>query len=163
MSNANEVRAVQGNIKLPEGLKFVTKGNGKLDVKNIDARSEDFTLSCALQEDGSMTFAHYSADGFAYEGNDGGIFTFKIEAEETAAVGNYDVDLTGVVMSINGVGYEMPDLVSKVTITNSDDIGIINNGQWTMDNVVIYNLPGQRLSKPQRGVNIINGKKVIVR
>ena len=27
----------------------------------------------------------------------------------------------------------------------------------------IYNLAGQRLSKPQRGLNIIGGKKVIVR
>ena len=32
-----------------------------------------------------------------------------------------------------------------------------------VDNSVIYNLSGQRLSKAQRGVNIINGKKVIVR
>lgn len=28
---------------------------------------------------------------------------------------------------------------------------------------IIYNLKGQRLSEPQRGLNIINGKKVIVK
>ena len=39
----------------------------------------------------------------------------------------------------------------------------VDNEQWTMDNVQIYNIAGQRLSKPQRGINIINGKKVLVK
>ena len=30
-------------------------------------------------------------------------------------------------------------------------------------NTAIYNLSGQRLSQPQRGVNIVNGKKVVVK
>lgn len=34
------------------------------------------------------------------------------------------------------------------------------NGQWTMVNE-IYNLGGQRLGKMQRGINIVNGKKVL--
>ena len=38
----------------------------------------------------------------------------------------------------------------------------MNNGKWTMENV-IYNLSGQRLTRLQRGVNIINGKKVIIK
>ena len=116
LSNANVVKAVQGNIKLPDGFTFATKSNGRLDVKNVDERSEDFTLSCALQEDGSMTFAHYSGDGFAYEGSEGGVFTFKITADDSVQPGNYDIVLSDVVLSINGVGYEMPDRVSKITI-----------------------------------------------
>ena len=39
-------------------------------------------------------------------------------------------------------------------------ISTIENGQWTNDNV-IYNLAGQRLNKMQKGINIINGKKVL--
>jgi len=34
------------------------------------------------------------------------------------------------------------------------------NGQWSMVNE-IYNLGGQRLGKMQRGINIVNGKKVL--
>ncbi|MBO4661824.1 MAG: hypothetical protein J5630_03890 [Bacteroidaceae bacterium] len=49
---------------------------------------------------------------------------------------------------------------------NFDDVvtGIssMDNGQWTMDNEsVIYNLSGQRLNKMQKGINIVNGKKVL--
>ena len=46
---------------------------------------------------------------------------------------------------------------------DEDGIQTMDNGQWTMDNAEIFNLSGQRLSKPQRGVNIINGKKVVVK
>ena len=46
---------------------------------------------------------------------------------------------------------ENPDAISEI------------NGQWSMDNgQSIYNLSGQRMSKPQRGMNIINGKKIII-
>ena len=38
----------------------------------------------------------------------------------------------------------------------------MTNNESQMTNAVIYNLNGQRLSKPQRGVNIIDGKKVII-
>lgn len=47
-----------------------------------------------------------------------------------------------------------------------DGIKTIDNGQLTKDNeegAFIYNLAGQRLSKPQRGLNIIGGKKVMIR
>ena len=42
-------------------------------------------------------------------------------------------------------------------------ISSIDNGQWTIGNAEIYNLAGQRMSKAQKGVNIINGKKVLVK
>ena len=33
----------------------------------------------------------------------------------------------------------------------------------SQDNAPIYNLSGQRLSAPQKGVNIVNGKKILVK
>ena len=45
----------------------------------------------------------------------------------------------------------------------TDGVEAIENGQWTIDNAVIYNLAGQRLQKLQRGVNIVGGKKVVVK
>ena len=37
------------------------------------------------------------------------------------------------------------------------------NGQWSMVNGPVYNLAGQRLGKMQKGINIVNGKKVLVK
>ena len=42
-------------------------------------------------------------------------------------------------------------------------IGSITNGQQPMANGPIYNLAGQKMSKLQKGVNIVNGKKVLVK
>lgn len=166
MKNANEVKAVQGNIKLPEGISFVTKSNGRLDVANLNDRSEDFTLSCALQEDGSMTFAQYSADGFAYDGNEGGIFTFKVRLDEDLPFGDYAVKLSNVVMSIDGVAYEAPDRTSDMII--SIITSITDSSIADPDGAMIFDATGKRLSKLQRGVNIIHMsdgtvKKVLVK
>ena len=42
-------------------------------------------------------------------------------------------------------------------------INELTNGQQPMANGPIFNLAGQRMSKLQRGVNIVNGKKVLVK
>lgn len=39
----------------------------------------------------------------------------------------------------------------------------IENGQSATEGIEIYNIAGQRVSKLQRGVNIVNGKKVLVK
>ena len=53
--------------------------------------------------------------------------------------------------------------VKGFTIDLDDDATAIElvNGQSSMVNGSIYNLAGQRLSKAQKGVNIVNGKKIL--
>jgi hypothetical protein len=59
-------------------------------------------------------------------------------------------------------GNEVKDLVVK--FEEADGIITIDNGQKTKDNdSAVFNLAGQRLQQPLRGVNIVNGKKVIMK
>ena len=52
--------------------------------------------------------------------------------------------------------------VKAFNVIFGDDGTGIENGQWSMVNgQSIYNLAGQRLTKIQKGVNIINGKKTL--
>ena len=173
LANNDEVRAVQGNIKLPEGLSFATKASGKPDVQNLDERSEDFTLSCALQEDGSLSFAHYSAYGDAYMGNEGGIFTFKIVADSSTEPGEYGVTLSDVVLSVNGVGYEMPNRTATITVVAAvtpeprpDAVNVM----LSQSEYDIYSISGTKVRSRAtatdnlpHGIYIINGKKVVVK
>ena len=46
---------------------------------------------------------------------------------------------------------------------DTDDINSIENAALTIENATIYNLAGQRINKVQKGVNIINGKKYMVK
>ena len=51
------------------------------------------------------------------------------------------------------------------TYTNDidpDGIRAVYDGQRAMDNV-IFNLSGQRLSRLRKGINIVNGQKVLVK
>ena len=43
------------------------------------------------------------------------------------------------------------------------DIENVTSDEETKDNDVYYNLNGQRVSNPQKGVYIHNGKKVIIK
>lgn len=55
--------------------------------------------------------------------------------------------------------------VKGYAIDFNDVVGInaVDNGQPASDNVEIYNLAGQRMSRVQKGVIIINGKKILVK
>ena len=49
-----------------------------------------------------------------------------------------------------------------ISITNTTGISNINAGVDT-DNMVIYNLQGVRLNQLQKGLNIVNGKKIVIK
>ena len=51
-------------------------------------------------------------------------------------------------------GGELPDAIDSPFVLQSQNESI---------NDTVYNLSGQRLKKPQKGVNIIGGKKKLVR
>ena len=60
--------------------------------------------------------------------------------------------------SITEITESSDGLISFIFDEEALGIKTTDNRQQTTDNV-IYNLSGQRLSKPQKGINIINGKK----
>ena len=150
LSNTHNVRAVQGNIKLPAGFSFAKKSNGHPDVRNLNERSEDFTLSCAIQDDGSMTFTQYSIDGYTYEGNEGGIFTIKVTADAGIQSGTYSMSLTDVILSIEGKAYEQPDSYSSLLADGikAHDALDVHGERW-------YDLQGRKIAELQKGINII--------
>lgn len=166
LTNANNVAGVQGNIKLPAGLSFVTDGDGQPVVKNAESRSNDFTLSCHLQDDGSLSFLQYSMTGKDYMVSDGGIFTLKVQASANAEPGNYMVTLADGVLSVDGVSCEVPVHTSNITV-NNDSSGIPS--LTIRRSVDVYTLSGQMIrsqwnSKEQlpKGIYIINGRKVVI-
>ena len=77
-------------------------------------------------------------------------------ATKNSPIGDYDVVIKGA----EAQNYEISYVNGKLTITQPDGIDYIQND---FSSAGIYNLSGQRLSKPQRGVNIINDKKIVVK
>lgn len=81
---------------------------------------------------------------FKKASEDGG----KLRANRAYLSTSYDVTSAGV---------------RSLTIVFDDDETGINAIEDEQVNGTIYNLAGQRLNKPQKGINIINGKKVFVK
>ncbi|MBP5277949.1 MAG: hypothetical protein J6Z18_05620, partial [Prevotella sp.] len=71
------------------------------------------------------------------------------KAEGTIAAGKAYLDIAG-------------GSVKGFTLSFDGETGIetIDNGQLTMDNAVIYDLSGRRIEKMQKGIFIVNGKKM---
>ena len=65
------------------------------------------------------------------------------------------VDLSEVLGQQQGVKLQL--------LVDDTETGIneIEDGKITVGNASIYNLAGQRLGRIQRGVNIVNGKKIL--
>lgn len=86
---------------------------------------------------------------------------------------NYFVNTSNEVVKLSEAGnlkgmrayFNAPASASVKMYINGIETGIgqIDNEQLTIDNAHIYNIAGQRLTKAQKGVNIINGKKVLVK
>jgi len=91
-------------------------------------------------------------------------YIYTLADEDGADVGFYN--FTGETLKANRAYLPLDDHYAKVNILAPDDgttgINGIDNNTEVKDNK-IYNLNGQQLSQPQKGINIINGKKVIVR
>jgi hypothetical protein len=78
---------------------------------------------------------------------------------------NKDVEPVKYFLSDNE-DYEVVLIDNEVNLKKKMGTGIqsIENGQLIIDNgSAVYTLSGHRLNKPQKGINIINGKKVVIK
>ncbi|MBQ4228887.1 MAG: hypothetical protein II675_03675, partial [Bacteroidaceae bacterium] len=81
--------------------------------------------------------------------------------ETTETYNTYRLTVTAV----NGGNQLQIGELQLLSITPVDPTGIDKDNVIVnfSHNEAIFNLAGQRLSKPQRGINIINGKKYIIK
>ena len=88
---------------------------------------------------------------------------YVLAMPEGAQVGFYKA-IVGSTISA-GKAYLEPENASgiKAFLFGGDDATSIANVEKTIETGAIYNLAGQRLQKMQKGINIINGKKVLVK
>lgn len=129
-----EVASVTATIK--EDASATTTGN-KLDGTNIDITADRTTGEYILGN---------GEDGLGFYQRKSGR---KIGANK--AYLQLDADLAA---SVKGVLLNWDDV---------DAIRSIDNSQEPKANSQIFNLAGQRMSRVQKGVNIVNGKKVLVK
>ena len=85
---------------------------------------------------------------------------FYKAANQTVAVGKAYLSLPSDPFA-NGA--KSLNLIFDGETTGISDITRLNGNGESMNDMPIYNLSGQRIAAPQKGINIVNGKKFIVK
>lgn len=134
---------------VPEGTAVVVKAEA------AGTYALDYAPSAALDAENDLVAAteDITADGtqYALAQKSNVVGFYQVNSDVTIPAGKAYLVVSGEGEVKAFYGFEEDEATSIQTI---------DNGQWTTDGA-IYNLAGQRISKMQKGINIINGKKVL--
>jgi hypothetical protein len=73
-----------------------------------------------------------------------------------------NITIVGILVGNSSTNATINQLL-PISITNTTGINGISSNEENNKDVVIYNLQGVRQNNLKKGINIVNGKKIIVR
>jgi hypothetical protein len=159
---------LQFDITLPEGLeipeyfdeeqfddvKDIKRGSRTKSVYSIQTQpvGEALRVLCITQN--SKAF---------FTGESGDVLLITVKAADDIAIGDVDIKITNTVLSRqDGTTYKPADCTATVTVTDGTGIDEMKE-QRAESKDVYYDLSGRAVENPTKGINIIDGKKVLVK
>lgn len=88
---------------------------------------------------------------------------YEVDAVTVKDADDADVTVEKILGQDNAYQFTMPAKAVTVTVTFKNATGINSIAADKMKNATIYNMKGQRVDKAQKGLYIINGKKVMIK
>ena len=155
-NSADDITSLQFDLSMPEGLRLNTDAG----IIAVADRSDGHQLSWARQDNGTIRVVFYSAANNQFKKSSGASLRLNIAADNLAE-GEYQIDVDNIVMvSYMGDLYDS-NTTGLVNVLGTTDIRTID----TEDSkpAVIYDINGRKLNSPKKGLNVINGQKVIVK
>lgn len=148
----------QFDLYLPEGLSVAEEDGFPLVEVGSGTTARKHTVSTSEQADGSLRVVCYSNNNYTFSGSE--ILTIAIHADTDAPVGNASVSMRNITLSRPDVtGIDLADYDNELIISSGIE-GVIVDQQSDMK---VFSLSGQQLDAPRKGVNIVGGKKVMVK
>jgi uncharacterized protein YjdB len=147
----DEITLVQYDLRLPEGLSL--KMIGDEYEAGIAGRTDRESHSLSTHAiDGTTHFVLASHNNASFTGTDGAIIRMTLVADE-----NYQ----GGTVSVENILLVTP----REQETRPGDLTLGIKGIFVDQKTdkPVYNVAGQRLYVPRKGINIINGKKIVVK
>ena len=153
----DDITLVQFDLRLPSGLTLKQTG-GEYDI-DIAGRTTWRKHSLdANATNGIIRFLLASSSNATLEGASGAIIKITLKADNGYTGGT--VKLENILL-VTPAEKEIKPADVSYTIGSTGISGIITDG--TKADAPIYSLSGQRLTAPKKGINIIGGKKVVVK
>ena len=154
---SDDITLVQFDLRLPSGLTLKQTG-GEYDI-DIAGRTTWRKHSLdANATNGIIRFLLASSSNATLEGASGAIIKITLKADNGYTGGT--VKLENILL-VTPAEKEIKPADVSYTIGSTGISGIITDG--TKADAPIYSLSGQRLTAPKKGINIIGGKKVVVK
>lgn len=151
--NVDEYTAIQFDMQLPKGINLKTDAEGYVEL-NTTSRTRRHLATASQMADGAWRVICYSMNNKSMSGADGEILTFPLEGKVTGH--DAGINIQGIELVRTNLSFVHP---ADIMFNYSDATGIESISESGKSSV-IYNLNGQKLSAPSKGVNIINGNKV---
>ena len=147
MANSRDYTAFQFDLYLSEDA----------DVAQImlnTQRKQKHQLLYNKVEDGHYRVAAFSTTNRTFQNNEGELLSFEMDGKtgKEATISNIQFfDVKGNAYLFDAIGIDTETALDSVTTINNNDAS------------AVFDLQGRKLSKLQRGVNIVNGKAIIIR
>ena len=142
LTGATEMTALQFNLKLPEGVTIDTSN------ATLGSATDNHTLCIETLNNGDLLFILYSMDLNTF--TDGELLRLPVNGVQDGDTNLYTIHYA----SADAVSHEGEDVVADITSLTPNPSP--RRGE-------IYNVSGQRLNKMQKGINIKDGRKVLVK
>ena len=151
VEGAAQMTALQFNLSLPEG--FTLAG----DI-TLGSAAQGHTMSISPLASGDLLVVIYSLNQGTFA--DGALLTIPVIAAEDAASGEARL-YTVRTATVDAVSRTLSNVAFAMNVASTPD-GIeqltTNQSQLT-----IYDLMGRRVEKAEKGIYIVNGKKVVIK
>lgn len=158
-NDATDLSCFEAEIQLPEGLAVVKDAEGNPQATLYRNRIADHEILANVLADGNLKLLVSSVSGQALDDVEGPLLSFCVRADDAAPVGECAVQTVGESLLVNANAEAFYSVGVKGTVLITDDATAIESIQEHNGNGLIYNISGQRLSKKQKGINIIDGRK----
>ncbi|MBP3775822.1 MAG: leucine-rich repeat protein [Prevotella sp.] len=168
VENADNFIAFQCDVYLPEGMTVARNDNGKLMVGLADGITSNHVVSANMLNNGAMRVVVMSPQNESIKLLENGIINLTVETDEGMTDSSM-IDIRDIrfVRNIGNSEYLAPD--ASATVTFGDVTGI-DGIQVEGEAFDVYNLRGQKVRSNvtnfnglQKGVYIVNGKKVMIK
>ena len=134
------------------GKPYMVRVPSKIESISVSGKTISSTITSTTEGDVTFTGVYTNDDApmGSFIISDNAFYLVNSKVTLKAFRGYITVESSSSVKALN---YVFDD--------DADGISTIENGQLTIDNAPIYNLAGQRIQKMQKGINIVNGHKVL--
>lgn len=158
-NDATDLSCFEAEIQLPEGLAVVKDAEGNPQATLYRNRIADHEILANVLADGNLKLLVSSVSGQALDDVEGPLLSFCVRADDAAPVGECAVQTVGESLLVNANAEAFYSAGVKGSVLITDDATAIESLQEHNGSGLIYNISGQRLSKKQKGINIIGGRK----